>query len=140
MYFIATYGTTPGAIGYMANKAIQERSIDAYYSIRMVDTWTPIFDISTPEKIEKYTKTTEEDIDNIIYRVRERHANKHMSPRTPAIFTELIAQPIYNRKVRRTSHFHVQDNCIGCGLCAKKCRYKRSKCRIKDPYGSRKSV
>ena len=133
MYFIATYGTTPGAIGHMANKAIQKRSIDAYYSIRMVDTWTPIFDISTPEKIEKYTKTTEEDIDNIICRVRERHANKHMSPRTPAIFTELIAQPIYNRKVRRTSHFHVQDNCIGCGLCAKKCPVQAIEMQNKRP-------
>ena len=50
LYFIATYGTTPGASGYMANKAIRGRTIDAYYAVRMVDTWTPIFDLSTPEK------------------------------------------------------------------------------------------
>ncbi len=56
LYFVATYGTTPGASGYMANKAIREREIDAYYAVRMVDTWTPIFDLSTPEKLAKYTK------------------------------------------------------------------------------------
>lgn len=121
LYFIATYGTTPGASGYMANKAIHDREIDAYYSVRMVDTWTPIFDLSTPEKVEKYTKTTEAEIESAIRGIRERRANKHMSPRTPAFITEWIAEPIYNQRVRRTSHFHVEASCIACGLCEKKC-------------------
>ena len=43
LYFIATYGTTPGAAGYMANKAIRQQEISAYYSVRMADTWTPTF-------------------------------------------------------------------------------------------------
>lgn len=66
LYFIATYGTTPGASGYMANKAIRGRTIDAYYAVRMVDTWTPIFDLSTPEKAARYTKHTEAEIDRAI--------------------------------------------------------------------------
>ncbi len=53
LYFIATYGTTPGAIGHIANKTIRGRKIDAYYSVRMADTWTPIFDLP-PEKLAKY--------------------------------------------------------------------------------------
>ena len=121
LYFIATYGTTPGATGQMASKAIRGQKINAYYSVRMVDTWTPIFDLSTPKKVEKYTKKTEAEIDKVICSVKERHTNKHMSPRTPAILTELIAQPIYDNKVRLTSNLHVEDRCIGCGLCAKKC-------------------
>ncbi len=120
LYFVATYGTTPGATGYMANKSIQGHEIDAYYSVRMADTWTPIFDLSTPEKVAKYTKNTEAEIDAVIHAVGQRHTNRHMSPRTPAFLTKWIAEPIYN-KVRRTSHFHVEDTCIGCGLCAKKC-------------------
>ena len=121
LYFVATYGTTPGAAGQMANKEIRQQEISAYYSVRMVDTWTPIFDLSTPEKVEKYTKKTETEIDGIICGIKERRTNKHMSPRTPAILTELIAQPLYDKKVRLTSNFHVEDCCIGCGLCAKKC-------------------
>ena len=70
LYYVATYGTTPGASGYMAGKAIKNRKIDACYCIRMVDTWTPIFDLSTPEKTAKYTKTNETDIDNVIRCVR----------------------------------------------------------------------
>ena len=119
--------------GYMAGKAIKNRKIDACYCIRMVDTWTPIFDLSTPEKTAKYTKTTETDIDNVIRCVRERHVNRHMSPRTPAIFTELIAQPIYDRKVRRTSKFRVEETCVGCGLCAKKCPVQAIEIQGKKP-------
>ena len=57
LYFVATYGTTPGAIGALANRAIRGRSIDAYFSVRKADTWTPIFDLSTPEKSENSPKT-----------------------------------------------------------------------------------
>lgn len=50
LYFISTYGTTPGASGYAAGQAIHGRTIDAFYSVRMADTWTPVFDLSTPKK------------------------------------------------------------------------------------------
>ena len=121
LYFAATYGTTPGAIGAMAKEAIKGRRIDAYYSVRMPDTWTPIFDLSTPEQVAKYTKHTESEISSMIQTVRERRTNRHMCPRTPAVITKLIAEPIYNSRVRRTAHLHVEDTCIGCGLCARKC-------------------
>ena len=87
----------------------------------MPDTWTPIFDLSTPEKVAKYTKTTETEIDGILSAVAARRTNRHMEGRTPAFLTEWIAQPLYDRQVRRTSHLRVEDSCIGCGLCAKKC-------------------
>lgn len=133
LYYIATYGTTPGASGAIANKAIQSRKINAYYSVKMADTWTPIFDLSTPEKVAKYTKNTETEISSIIRNIKERNTNRYMSPRTPAIFTELIAQPLYDRKVRCTSNFRVQDNCVGCGLCAKKCPIQAIEMQNKRP-------
>ena len=120
LYFVATCGTTPGAIGAMANRAIRGREIDAYYCVRMPDTWTPIFDLSTPAKVAKYTRNTEAEIDRALRGVRERRVSRHMFPRTPAIFPDLFAGPIYER-VRRTKHLHVEDGCVDCGLCARKC-------------------
>lgn len=133
LYYVATYGTTPGASGAIANKAIHGRKIDAYYSVQMVDTWTPIFDLSTPDKVAKYTKNTETEIDVTIFSVKERRTNRHMSPRTPAFITQWIAEPIYNNKVRRTTHFSVEDTCIGCGLCARKCPIQAIKIQDKQP-------
>lgn len=133
LYFVATYGTTTGAAGYMANRSIQERDINAYYSVRMADTWTPIFDLSTPEKVAKYTKNTEAEIDNVIHAVSQRHTNRHMSPRTPAFITKWIAEPTYNSMLRLTSNFRVENTCIGCGLCAKKCPVQAIEMRDKRP-------
>lgn len=121
LYFIASYGTTPGASDAMAGKAIQRKKIDAFYSVRMPDTWTPIFDLSTPEKVAAFSKTTEAEIDDAIRKISERHTNRCMTPRIPAFLAEWFAQPIYNNDKRRTVHFRVEESCIGCGLCAKKC-------------------
>lgn len=131
--FVATYGTIPGAAGAMAAKAIHGNKIDAYYSVRMPDTWTPIFDLSTPKKIAKFTRTTESEINDLICGVKARHINQHMSPRTPAFITELIAKPIYDKKVRLTSNFYVENTCIGCGLCARKCPVQAIEMQDKRP-------
>ncbi len=57
LYFAATYGTTPSAIGAMAKEVIRGRGIDAYYAVQMPDTWTPTFDLS-PRKRSQNTQST----------------------------------------------------------------------------------
>lgn len=136
LYFAATYGTTPSAIGAMAKEVIRGRSIDAYYSVRMPDTWTPIFDLSTPEKIAKYTKHTESEIDRMIQGVRERRTNRHMRPRTPAVLTKLIAGPLYN--TRPISTWRTPASAAGCAPENAPCR--RSKCGRKSRLGSRRDA
>ena len=121
LYYISTYGTTPGASGALAGEAINGKKIDAFYCVRMPDTWTPVFDLSAPEKVAAFTKETEKSIDKICRNVAKRHTNSHMSPRTPAFITKTIAGPIYHNRARKTANFRVEDSCIGCGLCEKKC-------------------
>lgn len=133
LYFIATCGTTAGACGYMANKAVKERNIDAYYSVKTVDTYTPIFDLSTPEKTGLFTKTTEEEINDIIKKIAERYTNKKMPHSTPMFTTKLFTYPLYNKKIRKTSAFHVEESCIGCGKCETICPVQAIKIKDKKP-------
>ena len=133
LYFISTYGTLPGASDSMAKKAIHGRSINAFYSVRMVDTWTPIFDLSTPEKVAAFTKMTDADIDRMIQQISARHTNRHMPRHTPVFLTEWFAQPLYNGSMRKTRHFHVEESCIGCGLCARKCPVQAIELQDKKP-------
>lgn len=50
-----------------------------------------------------------------------RRTNRHMRPRTPVLLTKLFAGPVYDRRARRTANLHVEESCIGCGLCARNC-------------------
>ncbi len=121
LFFVATYGTTPGATGPMAKKLIKGKTIDSFYSVRMVDTYTPIFDISTKEKKDKFTKNTEKEINKVIESAAKREHKTRMNRQAPTFVVNTIAQPLYDNKKRLTNRFSVNDSCIGCGLCARKC-------------------
>ena len=133
LYFVATYGTTPGATGSLANKKIRNRSIDAYFCVKMVDNYTPIFDISTKELQDKFLANTEETIDGIISKITAQENGNYMKGCTPVFLSNLVAKPIYNLHCRKTSRFSVEDTCIGCGLCEKKCPVHAIKIKDKKP-------
>lgn len=133
LYFVATFGTTPGAIGKMAQRVIKQRSIDSFYGIRMVDTYTPIFDISTKQKQDRFTKNTETEIEYVIESISKREHKKHMKNEAPSFIVNSITQPLYDNKKRFTKRLSLNENCIGCGLCAKKCPVQAIKIQDKRP-------
>ena len=133
LYFVATCGTTPGATGSLANKKIRNRNIDAFFSVKMVDNYTPIFDISTKELQDKFLIDTEKTIDGIILKIAAKENGNHMKRNTPAILSNLVARPIYNLRGRKTSRFTVEGTCIGCGLCEKKCPVRAIKMKDGKP-------
>ena len=125
-FFVSTYGTKPSA---PAN--ISGRKPDAYASVRMPDTWTPKFDLSTPEKVAVFTTTTEEDIANTIALVKNRVHGNHQRHKTSNIFGR-VAYMMYDSG-RATRHLSASDSCIGCGLCAKQCPVQAIEIKDKRP-------
>jgi ferredoxin len=120
-FLVATYGTTPGFTGEQARRLLGERglSLDALFSVRMPDNWTPTFDLSDPDKVAETNRRADEELAEVVGRVGRRERGDFMRRSMPYL-ASLVALPEYER-MRKTSHFRLDDTCIGCGLCARKC-------------------
>lgn len=120
-FWISTYGSTSGEAGYFAKRILKKRnvSLQARFDIQMPDTWTPFFDLSDPQKNARRNAAAEEEMGTILSQIQNRAEGNFMHRRVPP-FPDAITRGIYSL-LRRTSHFHVTDSCIGCGRCAAKC-------------------
>lgn len=121
VYVVSTYGTTTGASTTHIEKHLKNKNLklNAKYSLKMADTWTVRFDLSTQEKIEEFTKNTEEDLEKIINHITNKEEGNFVEKSTPNIIS-IIAHLMYENK-RKTSNFNVEESCIGCGLCQTSC-------------------
>lgn len=120
VYTIITYGTTTGQAGYLLKKALRRRGLkrNAHFAVRMVDTYTPMFDVSDKERCQEKTVRAERSIDIAAQRIKERKRGNHDRLRLyhplAAIYTRMNHKP-------KTRPFSVSDRCMGCGLCAGNC-------------------
>ncbi|MGI6536318.1 MAG: EFR1 family ferrodoxin [Eggerthellaceae bacterium] len=120
-FIVTTYGTTPGCTFDDARKILAKRGIAlrAGFSVKMPDNWTPVFDLSDPEKVNKINEEAETYIDDVIGHLRDRDTGNHMQHKMPYA-VRVFTDPLLNAE-RKTKKFSVDDSCIGCGLCAKRC-------------------
>ena len=122
VYHVLTYGTTTGQAHSIMSDYLGEKglSLDGKFIIRMVDTWTPTFDVSDKEKNKKITDAAEVQIVEVSGNVQKRSKGDFNNRKLPMISFAFWA--LTNKKGRRTKKFHIiEDCCIGCGLCAKVC-------------------
>ena len=120
-FFVATYGTTPGRTGVIVKGLLKRRGIrlDARFAVRMPDTWTPIFDLSDPDRVTAQLARADRQASQVAEKIAARERGSFMPLRTPA-----IARPVAHAAflaARRTSRFRVLDACVGCGLCERTC-------------------
>lgn len=122
-FYVSTYGSTTGQSAKFARDLLRERGLelDAAMSVKMPDTWTPVFDLSDPQKVESINKAAEAQIDAVVEAVRARRTGNMMRHRVP-LFASSAYHAIGLPRMQQTSKFAVDDDlCIDCGLCAKRC-------------------
>ena len=120
-YLVATYGTTPGCCGEDARRILKTKGIplSAAFGVKMPDTWTPLFDLSDSATVSKQLADAEHYIDETISEIKAAKTGNCTNPRMPYV-VRFITDSLLNLE-RQTKNLHVEDTCIGCGLCAKKC-------------------
>lgn len=121
IYHVATFGTTTGQAGHIVNEILKGKglSLNGRFSVQMPDTWTPVFDLTHKEKIKKINHHAEKQIAAVTEKIKRGLAGDFSSRKVPMAAVKLY-YPTYE-KARETKHFTVEDSCIGCSLCAKKC-------------------
>lgn len=67
-----------GFTGEQVRKLLGERglSLDALFSVRMPDNWTPTFDLSDPDKVAETNRKADKEVSEVIGRIERReHGN-----------------------------------------------------------------
>lgn len=133
-FFVATFGFLDGFIGKEAQQVLKEQTglpVSAVFNVRMPDNWTPSFDLSDPDKVAKQVADAEPQIDDVIEKIHHKKFGNFMKRQGP-MFTASFMHKHYE-KMRLTSNLSVSGDCIGCGLCAKKCPVQAIEIRDKKP-------
>ncbi len=119
IFTVATYGGFSGGASKIIKKMLAEKNIavKAQYSVRMPDTWTPIYDLSDKNKVSERNKEADKAADKIIKRINKKKNGNFDYRRIP--FSDYFYKDYEN--LRHTSSLSVEDSCIGCGMCAKNC-------------------
>lgn len=134
IYHVVTFGTTTGQAHYMMQKILKNKGwwLDAKYNVKMVDVWTPIFDVSNYEKCLRKTKKAEKSIAQTTERVLTRKTGNFDYIRFPHWLAHWYYLTYENQ--RNTKHFHViKDKCIGCNKCARQCPEQAIVCKNSYP-------
>lgn len=122
LILVITYGNNTGASSAIAAKYFKKntgRYFDAMYSVKMPDNWTPVFDLTNAEEVAGINRKADEEIDSMIAQIRQQARGDFVKDKLGKMM-ELI-YPGFYKKLSKTSHLHVEDSCIGCGLCEKNC-------------------
>lgn len=121
VFIIVTYGTSSGYATNNMEKYLKKQniSVSAKFDIKMVDTWTPVFDLTDKDKIKRIEDETEVKLKSVIKKIQNKEEGNFVKSCLPS-FISPFAHTGYEI-ARKTSHLHITDDCVGCGMCAKRC-------------------
>ena len=122
-FCVFSYGTTTGSVTHFTKKLMQKNNhmFDAYYSVMMPDTWTPMFDLTNQKKVDAKLSEGENQLQHIITKIQTETNGDFVEGKLPVCICVLPSFYMYHTE-RKTKHLSInKDVCIGCGLCAKKC-------------------
>lgn len=123
-FLVATCGTSAGFLAEQTRRIFLKKRILllASFSVKMCDTWTPIFDLSDKIKVQKINERAKIKIEKITQEILTRKKGNKTNFRFP-YFIHIFVDKVFE-KARSTKNFFTEDSCIACGLCKENCPVK----------------
>lgn len=131
VFTVVTFGSFSGGASKMLKSRLKESGVcaNAQFSVRMPDTWTPVFDVSDKEKMNKINEKADKSIDKIICKIRKNVNGNYDFRRLP--FCESFYKDYEN--MRKTASLSVNEKCIVCGKCSEQCPVEAIEIRDSRP-------
>ena len=122
IFTLVTFGSFTGGASHMMKNMLKEKGlkVNAQYSVRMPDTWTPVFDLTDREKNAKINLKADNKLCLTIRKIKHKTKGNY----------DLRRFPFYNvlykdyDAIRYTSSLSVDEGCTGCGICVNLCPVK----------------
>jgi len=120
VFHVLTFGTITGQAHSLMKNCLKKIGLplNGKYIVRMVDTWTPIFNLTDIAKNNNILDKAEEQIDKVIGQIDLKTIGDFNNRKVPfgCIFYKLDYQ-----NGKPTNKFTVDNFCISCRLCARQC-------------------
>ncbi|MEG2080004.1 MAG: EFR1 family ferrodoxin [Oscillospiraceae bacterium] len=136
IYLVLTCGAITANAAEMFEKQLSKskNSLSAKYSVKMVDTYVPLFKIDDLQKQNEILLNADKQLRFIKIKIDKKaegnFEGKNKGP-LPALVTA-TAYPLY-KNGRKTKKFEVTNDCIGCGLCENICPANAIKIKNNKP-------
>lgn len=97
----------------------------------MVYTWTPVFNLSDKDKINKQTLNSDRLIEDVISKIASKNQGDFVKRKLPKFACDIFRK--ISKSSRKTGHLHIDEKCSGCGLCKNNCPVDAIELQMKKP-------
>lgn len=122
-YFFVTYAGSIGAAGRFSRNICKDK--DLMYmgttGVIMPQNYIAYFAMKTEEENRKIVETSLKDIQAAGEIIKLGQPFADCEDKISHYFIAKLSMPLFNRFYVNTKKFHVTDECIGCGKCARVC-------------------
>ena len=123
VYFVMTCG---GEIGKAEkyNKALCDKTGKTYKGtakVKMAENYLAMFEVTTPDEEETLMKDANATLEQVSTFIKKNESLPTVNEGAIGNILSGVVNDMFNKYYLKDDLFLVKDNCISCGLCAKKC-------------------
>lgn len=121
VYFVLTYGTTPGNAAHYAEKLAEKISVSygGTFSVAMPENYIAMFDAPGAEESQRIIQKAENTVENIADAIKKGETRGVSTGLKDKLISSVNG--IYYSLFVKADKFYAKDNCIGCGECERRC-------------------